>query len=269
MGTRSLQDRILEKDFTCLVIRGDCRDMLHLLPSGCIDLTVMDPAYESLERHRAVGTTTRLKESDASSNPWFQTFPNKDYWALFKLLSGVHKDNTHCYVFCDSETEHVILSGRNALAQQCNQVFGHSPVLDTGWRAWSPLAWVKIKNGIPSEAELLEEHIRVGMGYHWRRCEERILFLEKGKRKLNNLGWKNVLPDSRAGKNDYPTQKPQGVLRRLIENSSDPGDVVLDVFAGSGSTGHAAIALERRVILIDINIDWMRERPIRFMEIVE
>jgi len=52
----------------------------------------------------------------------------------------------------------------------------------------------------------------------------------------------------------YPTQKPVGLLRRIVESSSDPGDVVLDPFCGCGTTVHAAQLLKRRWIGIDITI---------------
>jgi site-specific DNA-methyltransferase (adenine-specific) len=48
----------------------DAVDWLRDLPAESVDLLITDPAYESLEKHRAVGTTTRLKHSKASSNDW-------------------------------------------------------------------------------------------------------------------------------------------------------------------------------------------------------
>ncbi|NBS61712.1 MAG: site-specific DNA-methyltransferase, partial [Microbacteriaceae bacterium] len=64
-------------------------------------------------------------------------------------------------------------------------------------------------------------------------------------------------------KTGYPTQKPLGILRRVIQASSKPGDLVLDFFAGSGTTGAAALELNRQFILIDQNpeaIGVMKER---------
>ena len=52
-------------------------------PAGSVDLVITDPAYESLEKHRAVGTTTRLKHSKSSSNDWFRVFPNERFGELF------------------------------------------------------------------------------------------------------------------------------------------------------------------------------------------
>ncbi|MGA1024603.1 MAG: DNA methyltransferase, partial [Aquiluna sp.] len=56
-------------------------------------------------------------------------------------------------------------------------------------------------------------------------------------------------------KTGYPTQKPLGILRRIISASSKPGDRVLDFFAGSGTTGHAAHSLGREFVLVDQSPD--------------
>ena len=53
----------------------------------------------------------------------------------------------------------------------------------------------------------------------------------------------------------YPTQKPEGILRRIVQASTEPGDLVLDFFAGSGTTGAAAAALGRRYLLVDESPD--------------
>jgi len=63
--------------------------------------------------------------------------------------------------------------------------------------------------------------------------------------------WHTIVPTNGAEKTGYPTQKPLGVLRRIVRASSRPGDVVLDFFAGSGTTGAASIDLGRRFFLVD------------------
>jgi len=75
--------------------------------------------------------------------------------------------------------------------------------------------------------------------------------------------WHTIVPTNGKEKTGYPTQKPLGVLRRIITASSNPGDTVLDFFAGSGTTGAACLELDRKFILIDNNpqsIDVMRRR---------
>ena len=75
--------------------------------------------------------------------------------------------------------------------------------------------------------------------------------------------WMTIVSPTGKEKTGYPTQKPLGLLKRIIQASSRPGDTVLDFFAGSGTTGVAAHPLGRRFILMDNNpeaIEVMRQR---------
>jgi len=67
--------------------------------------------------------------------------------------------------------------------------------------------------------------------------------------------WHTIVSPTGKEKTGYPTQKPLGVLRRIIQASSNPGDTVLDFFAGSGTAGAAAAELGRRFILVDSHPD--------------
>ncbi|HET6347406.1 MAG TPA: site-specific DNA-methyltransferase, partial [Myxococcota bacterium] len=75
--------------------RGDAVDWLAGLDDASVDLVITDPPYESLEKHRNVGTTTRLSQSKASSNAWFVVFPNARFEALFAHLYRVLKPDRH------------------------------------------------------------------------------------------------------------------------------------------------------------------------------
>ncbi|MFS0853874.1 DNA-methyltransferase [Microbacterium sp. 179-I 3D4 NHS] len=78
-----------------------------------------------------------------------------------------------------------------------------------------------------------------------------------------DVWWHTIVPTTGREKTGYPTQKPEGILRRIIRASSRPGDRVLDLFAGSGTTGAVASALGRESVLVDDNpeaIRIMRER---------
>ncbi|GAB3603625.1 hypothetical protein GCM10027411_17470 [Microbacterium aureliae] len=70
-----------------------------------------------------------------------------------------------------------------------------------------------------------------------------------------DVWWHTIVPTTGREKTGYPTQKPEGVLRRIVQASSRPGDRVLDFFAGSGTTGAVASALGRRAVLVDSNPD--------------
>lgn len=201
--------------------QSDALDFLAALPQASIDLLITDPPYESLEKHRAVGTTTRLSHSKASSNAWFETFANDRFDELFAQARRVLKADAHFYLFCDATTMfEVVPRGRAA-----------------GFTFWKPLVWDKVQ---------------IGMGYHYRARYELILFFEQGKRRLANLGIADILTAKRV-RDGYPTEKPVDLLRTLIEQSSQAGEVICDPFCGSGSSGVAALQLGRHFCGADID----------------
>lgn len=205
------------------IVHGDAIEWLQSLAPGSADLAITDPAYESLEKHRAIGTTTRLKHSDASSNEWFPIFPNGRFPALFAGLYRALKRDAHLYMLCDQET-----------------MFVAKPMGEAaGFKFWKPLVWDKR---------------RIGMGYHYRARCEFILFFEKGKRRLHDLGTPDVLAFDRV-MNGYPTEKPVDLLKVLVGQSSEVGDLVIDPFTGSGSTGDAARSMGRRFAGCDVKVE--------------
>jgi site-specific DNA-methyltransferase (adenine-specific) len=81
-----------------------------------------------------------------------------------------------------------------------------------------------------------------------------------------DVWWHTIVPTSGREKTGYPTQKPEGIVRRMVQASTRPGDWCLDCFAGSGTLGAAAAALGRRYVLIDSSpqaVEIMRARLAR------
>jgi len=76
--------------------------------------------------------------------------------------------------------------------------------------------------------------------------------------------WHTIVPTNGGEKTGYPTQKPLGILKRIVQASSSPGDLVLDFFAGSGTTAAACLALGRRFVLIDNNREALEVMARRF-----
>ena len=76
----------------------------------------------------------------------------------------------------------------------------------------------------------------------------------RGKRP-SDTWWHTIVPTSGAERTGYPTQKPVGIVRRMVAASSRPGGWCLDCFAGSGTLGAAARALGRRFVLVDSSAD--------------
>jgi site-specific DNA-methyltransferase (adenine-specific) len=201
-----------------------CEDAVKWLkrqPAGSVDLVITDPPYESLEKHRAIGTTTRLKHSKSSSNDWFEVFPNARFAELFAEVYRVLANHRHFYLFCDQET-----------------MFVAKPLAEAqGFKFWKPLVWDKQ---------------RIGMGYHYRSRYEFVLFFEKGKRRLNNLGIADVISVPRVH-GGYPAEKPVGVSEILVSQSTEPGMIVADPFMGAGSAGAAALRLGRSFLGNDLS----------------
>src|SRR4051794_21798364 len=169
----------------------DAVEWLRAQPGESIDLLITDPAYESLEKHRAIGTTTRLKHSKSSSNDWFQIFPNVRFGDLFREAFRVLRRNTHFYLLCDAET-----------------MFVAKPVAEeAGFKFWKPLVWDKCS---------------IGMGYHYpARCQFGLL-VEKGPPRRDLRGAPDVISVPRV-RNGYPAGKPRGVAGDLIGQGRVPG----------------------------------------------
>ena len=236
------------------ILRRDAVSMLASIPNASVDMISTDPAYESLEKHRAAGGTTgRLIRSEQSSNDWFPIFHNHRFPELLAHMYRVLKRDRHAYIMCDDDTSDVLKPMAKA----------------AGFRVWSRLAAVYGDDvePEPGSERLLWDKKVIGMGYHWRSRHEFILFLEKGKRRLNNLGWPNVIECKRVMRRGaYPTEKPEELYERLLLNSTQPGELILDPFCGSGSGGAAAIRQGRIWIGSDISPEAMRRSAERCME---
>lgn len=214
--TQSANDCI---DISCM----DAVTWLQQLDDKSVDLVITDPPYESLEKHRKIGTTTRLKVSKSSNNQWFDIFPNNRFEELLIEIYRVLKKDSHFYLFCDQETMFVV-----------------KPIAENlGFRFWKPIVWDKMA---------------IGMGYHYRARYEFILFFEKGKRKLNDLSIPDILQEKRIIKG-YPTEKPVSLAKTLILQSTNENDLVIDPFCGAGFVGCASELLDRKFRGNDQNLD--------------
>lgn len=203
------------------VHKDDAVNWLSTLSTESVDLLITDPPYESLEKHRKIGTTTRLKVSKSSSNQWFDIFPNSRFEELLTEIYRVLQKGSHFYLFCDQET-----------------MFYIKPIAEkVGFKFWKPIVWDKVT---------------IGMGYHYRARHEYILFFEKGKRKLNDLSVPDILTCKRVTRG-YPTEKPVKLIETLISQSSNENELVVDPFFDSGATLVATNNLNRQAVGCDIS----------------
>lgn len=198
---------------TFTISQGDAVAWLRELAPESVDLAITDPPYESLEKYRNVGTTTRLKHSKSSSNDWFAIFPNDRFAELFAELFRVLRQNTHLYLMCDAETMFIARPRGEA----------------AGFRFVRPIVWDKVT---------------MGMGYHYRARYEFVMLFEKGRRRTSDPSVDDLLAAKRI-RNGWPTEKPPELLRVFVEQSSEHGQLVIDPFMGSASTGVAALRAGR------------------------
>jgi site-specific DNA-methyltransferase (adenine-specific) len=118
-------------------------------------------------------------------------------------------------------------------------------------RRWPPkhdtiLVYVKDRERYWFDAEAVEREPYMAPG---------LVTAEKAARgKLpTDVWWHTIVSPTGKEKTGYPTQKPEGVLRRIVQASTRPGDWCLDCFAGSGTLGAVAGRLGRRFVLVDSN----------------
>lgn len=78
--------------------------------------------------------------------------------------------------------------------------------------------------------------------------------------------WHTIVSPNGREKTGYPNQKPRGIIDRIVKVHSNPGDQVLDFFAGSGTTGESAISHGRNAMLIDANPEAMQIMALRFAD---
>ena len=197
-------------------------DALAALNPGSVDLSFFDPPYASLERHRLHpdgtprGRVPRLTD-------WFPVIGNERLGELMRLVYRVMAKNSHTYVMVDAET-----------------LFELKPAGEAaGFKFWKPIVWDKVD---------------IGMGYHYRSRFEFVAFFEKGKRNLFDLGVPDIISAKglRGVGRTYPTEKPVSLAEVFVLQSSREGELVLDPFMGSGSTGEAAIKHRRRFYGVDV-----------------
>lgn len=238
----------------------DAVEGLKRLPDGSVDLILSDPAYCSMEKHRAVGSTTRLKRSDASSNDWFPVVQFDYFDEYMRQCHRVLKRGSYMFTMCDDETSDEL----------------KPRIVAAGFTWRRRLVWFKhSENPQPQKCEFcrsemccrvcgtqrMEHNPMMGMGYPFRRAYEFIIFAEKGKRPApDDRTVLDVFEDPAIKRPDaYPTEKPQSLLKRLISQATDEGAWVVDPFSGSGSALLAARSLGRRAIGFDVTpkaIQW-------------
>ena len=263
-----------------LIIEGDNLEVTRSLPSESFRLIYLDPPFNTGRTQRRARTTSR--RVTASGRVGFKGVRYErvveqvtsydddfaDYWAFleprleeaWRLLS---KDGT-LYLHLDYREVHYAKVLLDAL-------FGRECFLNE--IIWAYDYGARTKSRWPSKHDTILVYVKDPSSYYFNSEDvDREPYMAPGlvtpekaaRGKLpTDVWWHTIVSPTGKEKTGYATQKPLGVLRRIIQASSQVGDTVLDFFAGSGTTGVAAAELGRDFILVDTNpqaIATMRKR---------
>lgn len=211
-----------------MLLNQDVREVFKTIPDNSIDLVVTDPPYKTTSRGNA-GTSGGMLQKEINKKGQVFKHNNIKPQEYIPELYRVLKDGSHCYIM----TNHVNLQEMLNVATE------------SGFKFVKCLIWDK-GNKI--------------MGQYYMSSFEYILFLRKGKaKKINNCGTADILrvPNIKLkgedGKNLHDTEKPVELMKIMIDNSSNEGDIVFDPFMGIGSTGVACLELNRRFIGVELD----------------
>lgn len=253
------------------IVYGDNLAVLHGLGDGSIPLVYIDPPFNTgtLQVRENIQT---VRDDNGGDRTGFlgrryrterleeQTFNDAfdDYLGFLEpRLREAHRvlaPNGTLYVHLDYREVHyvkVLLDG----------VFGRECFLNE--IIWAYDYGARSKRRWPAKHDNILVYVKDPRDYVFNVDEiERIPYMAPGlvgpeKAALGKLPtdtwWHTIVSPTGKEKTGYPTQKPLGILRRIIAASSNPGDLVLDFFAGSGTTGMAAHELGRDFLLVDDN----------------
>lgn len=249
---------------------GDNLSALSQLPDESVQLIYIDPPFNTGRKQTRSASTTKRTETGGRVGFKGQRYETiretvlsyddefADYWAFleprleeaWRLL----KQTGTLYLHLDYREAHYAKVLLDAL-------FGRDSFLNE--IIWAYDYGGKSKNRWPAKHDTILVYVKDPASYFFNSAEvDREPYMAPGlvtpeKVALGKLPtdvwWHTIVSPTGKEKTGYPTQKPLGVLRRIIQASSAEGDLVLDFFAGSGTTGAAAIELKRRFILVDQN----------------
>jgi len=227
-----------------LLVEGDNAAVLPLLPDGAFDVVYADPPFNTgrTQRRRA------LAYADTHDDYLAFLEPRLEHARRLLAPHGT------LYLHLDAREAHyakVMLDrifGRDAFLNELIWAYDYGGKPKTRWPAKHDtiLVYVKTPGAHHFDAEAVEREPYMAPG---------LVTAEKAARgKMpTDVMWHTIVPTSGRERTGYPTQKPEGLIRRFVAASSRPGGWCLDFFAGSGTLGAVCRQLDRRFVLIDEN----------------
>jgi len=252
------------------IVLGENLDVMPTFADGAFRLIYLDPPFNT-----GRARTARRLRTVAASDGDRTGFGGRRYRS--QLLEGSsYRDRFDDYLgfleprlrearrLLDSEgTLYLHLDYREAhyVKLLCDEIFGRDCFLNE--IVWAYDYGAKPRRRWPAKHDTILVYVRDPAGY-WFDSDavEREPYMAPGlvtpekaaRGKLpTDVWWHTIVPTSGRERTGYPTQKPEGLLRRMVLASSRPGDRVADFFAGSGTLGAVAAATGRRYVLVDEN----------------
>jgi len=237
------------------IINADCMDVFKTMPENFIDVVVCDPPYKTTGYGTSGlgGLFGNAKEFSTGRGGF--DYNDLDINVYLSEVHRVMKPKAHGYLMTNQKNLYNFLEAFKKLENR-------NP--DKGLTVYKILIWDKQSK--ITNMYYMDQH-------------EYIIFFRKGRAKrINNAGTSSVisLPNVRTPSDRefrwskiHPTIKPVDLMRILIENSTNKGDIVLDFTMGSGSTGVAALSLNRKFIGIQIDPNYYVEAKRRIISFDE
>jgi site-specific DNA-methyltransferase (adenine-specific) len=257
---------------TGAIVHGEDLDVLRSLPDGSVDLVYVDPPFNTGRRRRGLRITAvhdgagrhvgfagrRYATTRDQRESYDDAFDDYLGWLRPRLEETRRVLAAHgtLYFHIDPRESHyckVLLDEVFTRACFLNEVIWAYDYGARSTKRWSP------------KHDVILVYARDAQRYHFDTGEvDRLPYMAPGlvtpdkarRGKLpTDVWWHTIVPTNSRERTGYPTQKPLGVVRRIVAASSRPGDLVLDWCAGSGTTGVAAHMLKRRFLLVDSSAD--------------
>jgi site-specific DNA-methyltransferase (adenine-specific) len=263
-----------------LLIAGENSLALAALPEGAFDLVYMDPPFNT-GRAQARRTLSVVADGDGDRvgfggrryrSALLQTLSYDDVFADYlEFLEPRVRRARELLAAHGTLYFHIDYREAHYCKLLLDQVFGREAFLNE--LIWAYDYGAKPRRRWPAKHDTILVYVRTP-GAHWFDAEavERepymapgLVTAEKAARgkRPTDVWFHTIVPTNGREKTGYPTQKPEGVLRRLVAASSQPGGWCLDPFAGSGTLGAVCRQLGRRFVLVDespVAVEVMRSR---------
>ncbi len=252
------------------ILEGDNLELLPTFADRSFQLIYIDPPFNTGTRQER--TTLRTVADDAGERVGFggRTYSSTP---LGHSSYADHFDDYLEFLAPRLQQAHRLLRADGTLyfhidyreAHYCklllDQIFGRASFLNE--IIWAYDYGGKSKRRWPAKHDTILVYVKDPDGYYYdAEAVDREPYMAPGlvtpekaaRGKLpTDVWWHTIVPTNGKEKTGYPTQKPEGVIRRMVQASSRPGDWCLDFFAGSGTLGAVAADLGRRYVLIDSN----------------